>query len=167
MSEGTIQQISVSRAIQAPAEVLFSILADTGNHPAIDGSGMVREARPPVRVTAVGDTFLMEMHNEEMGAYEMDNHVVELVVGSRIVWEPVLAAASREEDRAEIGAEAHHRWGFTLTPDGPDRTIVTELFDCSRSPAWLQKVLKGGERWKAAMEASLENLDALACGHRS
>ena len=34
--------VSVSRRIEAPAERLFALLADSANHPLIDGSGMVR-----------------------------------------------------------------------------------------------------------------------------
>jgi uncharacterized protein YndB with AHSA1/START domain len=164
MSDHTSQSVSVSRTIDAPAETLFAILAHTGNHPRIDGSGMVREALPDARISRVGDSFLMAMHNDEMGAYEMRNRVVEYQEGARIVWEPVLAAATREEDKAEIGDEAHHRWGFVLTPEGPNRTVVTEIFDCASSPAWLQDAVKGGERWVDAMTATLEKLDALAAG---
>ncbi len=29
------------------------------------------------------------------------------------------------------GALGGQRWSFELTPDGPDATIVTEIFDCS------------------------------------
>jgi uncharacterized protein YndB with AHSA1/START domain len=164
MSDVTAQSVSVSRAIDAPAETLFTILAQTGNHPTIDGSGMVRSALPAVRIAGVGEDFLMAMHNEEMGDYQMRNRVVEYEEGVRLTWEPVLAAASREEDKAEIGDEAHHRWGFTLAPDGPGRTVVTETFDCTRSPQWLQKAVKGGARWVDSMTATLENLDGLAAG---
>ncbi len=34
--------VSVSRRIEASAEQLFVLLADSANHPLIDGSGMVR-----------------------------------------------------------------------------------------------------------------------------
>lgn len=164
MSDEQPHAVAVSRAIDAPAESLFAILADTRNHPAIDGSGMVREARPGTRLTGVGDTFRMAMHNSEMGCYEMQNHVVEFDEGARIAWEPVLAAASRPEDQGDVGASAHHRWGFTLTPQGPGRTVVTETFDCSSSPEWLQRAVKGGQRWVGAMEGTLEKLQALASG---
>jgi hypothetical protein len=42
-----------------------------------------------------------------------------------------------------------------------DRTRVTEFFDCSRSPDWLQNAVKGGERWRPDIGASLENLEGL------
>lgn len=165
MSDRNTHSISVSRTIDAPAATLFSILVRTGNHPVIDGSGMVREALPDARIGAVGDEFLMSMYNDEMGDYQMRNRVVEYTEGTRITWEPVLAAASREEDKAEIGHSAHQRWGFVLVPEGPNRTVVTETFDCSDSPAWLQNAVKGGERWVGAMTATLEKLEKLASDH--
>lgn len=51
-----------------------------------------------------------------------------------------------------------HRWSFSLEPIGSGATVVTETYDCSRAPDWLQKAVKGGTRWQASMEASLENI---------
>jgi uncharacterized protein YndB with AHSA1/START domain len=162
--EQTCDAISVSRTIDAPATTLFEILVHSANHPLIDGSGMVRAAREDVLLSSVGDVFTMAMHNDEMGNYEMENHVVEYEPDRHIVWEPVLAAASRPQDVAEIGDRAHHQWGFELTPTGPGRTVVTETFDCSRSPEWLRTAVKGGEVWRESMNASLEKLEVLALG---
>src|SRR5579859_5741026 len=115
MADGVV---SVSRRIDAPAAVLFALLADTANHPALDGAGMLRAASPAVVLTAVGDVFRVKMHNDWMGDYEIANQVVEFEPGLRIAWEPVLVAASRPEDQAGIGGKAHHRWSYELRPDG-------------------------------------------------
>jgi hypothetical protein len=48
--------VSVSRRIEAAPEVLFALLADSGNHPLIDGSGMVRV--PPRRSGCLGPATL-------------------------------------------------------------------------------------------------------------
>ena len=157
-------RVSVSRTIEAPAATLFEILVHSANHPLIDGSGMLRAAPFDVVLSSVGDVFTVEMHNDEMGNYEMENHVVAYEAERRIVWEPVLSGASRAEDVAEIGTRAHVQWGFELTPAGPRMTVVTESFDCSRSPEWLRKAVKGGERWLESMSVTLEKLDALASG---
>jgi len=61
--------VSVSRHIEAPAERLFALLADSGNHPLIDGSGMVREPAPAVRLSGTGVAFVMNMHHDERGDY--------------------------------------------------------------------------------------------------
>jgi Polyketide cyclase / dehydrase and lipid transport len=162
MTDQPCRPVSVSRTINAPAEQLFSILTHTANHPTIDGSGMVRDPLPDVEVRGIGDVFVMNMYNDNLGKYEMRNHVVEYEDGRRLVWEPVLAASSHPE--AEIGVSARYRWGFDLTPDGPERTIVTETFDCTDSPDWLKEATKGGDTWIDAMTTTLEKLEALTIG---
>jgi uncharacterized protein YndB with AHSA1/START domain len=157
------EPVSVSRRINAPAAVVFAILADPANHPRIDGSHMVQEATGDGAVTAAGAAFGMRMHNNEMGDYEMLNYVVEYEPDSRIGWEPVLAKAGRPEDEPGVGDRTGHRWSYLLTPDG-QATIVTESYDCSQAPDWLRRAVRDGERWRNSMTRTLENLDALATG---
>ena len=161
MTDGTCQHVSVSRTIEVPAEQLFDFLAHPANHPLVDGSGMLRQGSREV-ITGVGDVFTMTMHNDEMGDYEMANHVVEYEPGRRIGWEPVLKAASRPEDQADIGDRSEHRWSYEFTPLGPTSTLVTETYDCSRAPDWLRKAVKGGARWVDSMTTTLERLDTLS-----
>ena len=117
MTGDTGQLVSVSRRIEVPAEKLFDFLAHPANHPLIDGSGMLREGSGGV-ISGAGQVFTMTMHNDEMGDYEIFNHVIECEPNRRIGWEPVLKAASRPEDQADIGDRSHHRWSFELTPTG-------------------------------------------------
>lgn len=163
MTDDTGQPVSVSRRIEAPAEKLFDFLARPANHPLIDGSGMLRESSGGV-IGGVGDVFTMTMHNDEMGDYEIANHVVEYEPGRRIGWEPVLKAASRPEDQAGIGDRIDYRWSYELTPLDPASTLVTESYDCSRAPEWLRTAVKGGTRWTGTMTATLARLDALTRG---
>jgi len=166
MTAGGTQPVSVSRRIEAPAEELFDVLADPAGHPGIDGSGMLQRADGNSVISGVGDTFRVSMRNAEMGDYEITNHVVEFQRNRRIGWEPVLSAASRAEDAADIGHRNGYQWIYELTPDGPDATIVTETYDCTRAPEWLRKAVRGGDRWVASMTATLENLDQ-QCAQRS
>jgi uncharacterized protein YndB with AHSA1/START domain len=162
MSEPAASLVSVSRRIPAPAAAIFAVLADPTRHAAIDGSGMLRSAVEHQPVSKVGDVFAINMHNDDMGDYEMSNHVVEFEPGRRIAWEPVMTKASRPEDESSVRDPALHRWGFELAPvDGGQATVVTETFDCTRSPEWLLKVLDGGRRWEGAMTTTLEKLDAI------
>jgi uncharacterized protein YndB with AHSA1/START domain len=161
MTSITGQPVSVSRTIEVPAETLFDLVAHPANHPLIDGSGMLREASAGV-ISGVGDVFEMKMHNAEMGDYEMANYVVEYEPGRRIGWEPVLKAASRPEDQADIGGRSEHRWSFEFTPLNTSSTLVTETYDCSRAPDWLRKAVKGGARWIDSMTVTLERLDDLS-----
>jgi hypothetical protein len=96
-----------------------------------------------------------------MGEYSIDNQVVEFDQDRRIAWEPVLSAASREEDKAYIGQGLRHQWGYELESVAPDVTLVTEFFDCSRSPEDFQNVLKGGSVWTEAIASSLDKIRQL------
>lgn len=87
--------VSVTKEIPFPAEVVFSLLAHPTTHVEIDGSGMLRSATSSGQISGIGDTFTVRMHNEEMGDYEMINHVVAYEAGRRIAWEPVLLHAGR------------------------------------------------------------------------
>ncbi len=152
--------VSVSRRIEVPAEELFALLAYSATHPLIDGSGMVRKPAPGVTVSGVGDAFLMNMHHDRFGDYQMRNEVVEYDPGRRLVWEPVrVADPGGEEDVPESG---RYRWGFEFAPDGAGSTMVTESFDCTRSEADLREAVKEGEGWRDAMTASLVKLELLA-----
>ena len=54
-----------------------------------------------------------------------------------------------------------HRWSYRLTPDGPDATIVTEIYDCSAAPEHERLQMDNGAVWAEDMAASLERLDAI------
>ncbi len=153
--------VSVSRRIEVPAERLFALLADPATHPLIDGSGMVREPVAAVTLSGTGDTFRMNMHHDEWGDYQMHNEVVEYQAGQLLVWQPARVEVSGPEQQ-EVIRSAWYRWGFEFAPDGPDATIVTETFDCSRSPEQLRDAVREGEGWRDAMTASLAKLELLA-----
>lgn len=153
--------VSVSRHIGVSAQRLFALLADPGNHPLIDGSGMVREPVAAVTLSGTGDAFRMNMHHDEWGDYQMHNEVVEYQDGQLLVWQPARVEASGPEQQ-EVIRSAWYRWGFEFVPDGPDATMVTETFDCSRSPEELRNAVREGEGWRDAMTASLVKLELLA-----
>ena len=169
MTGDEYQPITVSRRIGAPAGEIFQILADPRNHLALDGSGMLREVASGMVIRGVGDVFVMRMYFTELGDYHMINHVVEFEPGRRIGWEP---EAGRGHPNAEPGAERPARWGqrwsFELTPEGPDATVVTEIFDCSQVPEDQRVDIGYGNIWVESMAATLERLDALCarCGNQ-
>jgi uncharacterized protein YndB with AHSA1/START domain len=154
--------VSVSRDIDAPAHQLFSFLARPADHPTIDGSGMLRGTDDRTVLCGVGDVFEMKMCNDVLGDYVTENHVVEFEPDRRIAWEPVLKATDKPEHQSRIGDRAHLRWGWELTARPSGGTRVTEFYDLSAAPEWLHEATKGGEHWRPAMEASLENLANLA-----
>jgi hypothetical protein len=162
MAMGEPTSISVSRRIRAPAEEIFQVLADPDRHRELDGSGMLRGVASQVLIHGVGDVFVMNMFFDELGEYQMINHVVEYDVNRRIGWEP---EAGRGHPNAEPGAERLPRWGqrwsFALVPDGTDATLVMETFDCSRVPEQQRVDIDNGKIWVDAMEQTLERLDRM------
>ena len=57
-----VKPLEVSRRIEAPAAVVFAILASPQRHKDFDGSGLLRGVVVDRRISGVGDTFTMKMH---------------------------------------------------------------------------------------------------------
>ena len=155
------EAVSVSRRVAAPAAAIFAVLADPRRHRELDGSGMVRGAVSGGIVSGVGDVFVMAMHFAALGDYEMDNHVVEFEPDRRIAWEPAPGRGHPGWTPDRPQARWGHRWIFELVPDGPEATVVTETYDCSRAPVEARASVDGGRTWVASMEATLARLDAV------
>ncbi len=150
-------RVSVSRRIGADAGTIFAIVADPAKHTEIDGSEMLRGALSDTAVAGVGDVFVLKMYLERLGGdYEMANEVVEYEKDRRIVWEP------RRHDVDEPAGG--HLWGYELTPDGEDATVVTEVFDCARWPEEDKPFIDYGRNWIEAMTKTLDRLDQMATG---
>jgi hypothetical protein len=163
---GEPKRVEVSRRIEATAAAIFKVLADPQRHPDFDGSDMLRGAVVGRPISKVGDTFTMKMHR--LGDdYLMINYVVEFEADRRIFWTPAPGDPSRAEndDPAKVGIPAGYRWGYILTPDGDDATIVTEVLDLGPLPddllddegAWIN----GHHSVIASMEASLAKLETV------
>lgn len=149
--------VQVSRRIEAPAGDIFRILADPGQHAGLDGSGILRGGVADTVVSGVGDVFVMRMHNERYGDYEMNNRVVAYEPDRRIGWEP--KPGRGHPDALVPGAAWGHRWVFDLLPDGTAATVVTEIFDGSRMPADKQAEVHSGRAWwQTQMLSTLERL---------
>ncbi len=164
MTSGECKPVTVSRRIGAPADGIFQILADPRRHPDFDGSGMLRGAVSTAVVSGVGDVFVMKMYFSELGDYEMNNHVVEYEPNRRIGWEPEAGRGHPDADpQSPAPARWGQRWTFELTPDGPDATIVTEIYDCSGAPEDERADIDNGNIWVESMTKTLERLDEV-CG---
>jgi hypothetical protein len=145
----------VSRRIEADAPTIFAIVADPNRHTEIDGSEMLRGAHIGSAVSGVGDVFVLNMYLERLGGdYQMANEVVEYEQDRKIVWEP----RRHDADSPTPG----HLWGYELTPDGENATVVTEIFDCTRWPEEDKPFIDYGRTWVEAMTKTLERLDEVA-----
>ena len=98
----------------------------------------------------------------------MLNYVVEFEPDRRIFWEPAPGDPSRAEgnDPSKVGIPAGYRWGYILTPDGADATVITEVFDYGPLP---EDLLSDGGSWingtnsvLDSMSASLERLEKIS-----
>lgn len=162
MADDEYQPVAVSRRISAPAHEIFRVLADPARHLEMDGSGSLRGAVSTAMISGVGDVFVMKMYFPHLGDYQMNNHVVEFEQDRRIGWEP--AAGQGHPGAAPDSLEQSrwgHRWSYQLTPDGPDSTVVTEIYDCSRAPEQARADMDNGNVWAESMARTLERLDAL------
>jgi hypothetical protein len=154
-------RVSVYRRIAAPAAEIFRVLAAPVNHPALDGSGMLRGARDEPVLAAVGDTFTTAMYLPGLGDYLMLNRVIAFDQDRRIAWEPTPgdAVASRNAG-LPIGASQGYSWGYQLQPDG-GTTIVTEIFDCTEAGQAIRDAVHDGQDWVEAMHQTLGRLAGL------
>ena len=153
--------VEVSRRIEAPAAAIFEILANPQRHMDFDGSGMLRGAVLDRSISEVGDTFTMKMHR--LGDdYLMINYVVEFEPDRRIFWEPAPGDPSRAEgdDPSKVGIPAGYRWGYVLTPDGDNATVVTEVFDYGPLEEIRQSLLSDGGAWINGANPVLESMTA-------
>jgi hypothetical protein len=160
------RQVEVSRRIGAPSALIFEILANPQRHMDFDGSDMLRGAVFNRPISDVGDTFTMKMHR--LGRdYLMINYVVEFEPDRRIFWEPAPGdIPTAGGNPSKVGIPAGYRWGYILTPDGDDSTVVTEVFDCGPPGHTL---LRDGGEWingtttvLESMAASLERLEEIS-----
>jgi len=153
--------VEVSRRIEASAARIFEILVSPQRHIEFDGSGMLRGAVFDRPISGVGDAFPMKM-NRENRDYLMLNHVVEFEQDRRVFWEPApgdLLPAGGEP--SAVGIPAGYRWGFILTPDGDDATVVTEVFDYGSAPLEIRQAVREGGEWIEAITVSLERLEKI------
>lgn len=131
----TSETLSATTTIQAPAEAIFSVLADPARHVAIDGTGWVSKSLDPQPLTAPGQIFRMAMYNARHpdGNYEMANRITVLDPPHAICWEPGHDAG---DGNLRFGGWT---WRYDLTPVGPSETEVTLCYDWSAVPDFLRQ----------------------------
>ena len=86
----TEERISATFTVKAPAETVFDVLADPSTHPAIDGTGWVREPVDAKRLTETGQIFRVAMYHDSHPNkdYEMTNRVEVFDRPRAIAWQP-------------------------------------------------------------------------------
>jgi len=131
------ETLSVARTIDAPAEAIFTVLADPAKHAAIDGTGWVREPLDSQHLTEAGQLFRMAMYNDNVpgGHYRMVNRVQVFDPPRAISWEP--GTETGDGKLRFVG----HIWRYDLAPAGPSSTEVTLSYEWSAVPDSLRQRL--------------------------
>ena len=153
----SLDRVSATRRIAAPASRLFRIVATPSGQVAIDGSGMLEGAPDDRLLTAVGETFEMAMDREPLGdipnltKYQVRNTVTRITPDRLIEWTVGFG------DHPPFG----HVYGWVLDPVSESDTDVTNYCDWSGAA----EEMRSGVSWPvvpvAMLEQSVENLDRL------
>jgi hypothetical protein len=152
------EQLSSTITIDATPDAVFGVLADPTTHQAIDGTGWVRDAQDPNRLTKNGQTFKMAMYHEghPNKDYEIVNQVVILDAPKAIAWKPGYEAD--ETGRLEFGGWL---WRYDLVPVGSSQTAVTLTYDWSGATAAARQNFQFPIFGVDHLEHSLEHLARL------
>lgn len=151
----TAEQYVRSRTIAAPPEQIFGVLSDPAQHPHTEPTDWVRAAldSDPERLTAVGQTFGIEMFHEAAGGrYEIQNKVSAFEPNRTIAWIP-------GQGEGDQWGAAGWWWRYDLAPvDGG--TEVTMTYDWSDVPEPVRADFGGMPVIPVAfIDTSLETLD--------
>ncbi|MDT7708213.1 MAG: hypothetical protein QOG20_3820 [Pseudonocardiales bacterium] len=105
----TSRKLQASKVIEAPADVIFALLADPNRHQELDDAGMIRGVAgdaPPIK--GIGQIFAMNMNQAAMGDYRMINTVTAYVPDARIGWAPALdPSCDLAEKLGDMDASGH------------------------------------------------------------
>ena len=153
------ERVSATRRIAASASTLYAIVSDPNGHIAIDGSGML-EAAPDARaLTAVGDTFVIDMDRTPLGdipglvKYKVQNTVTAIEPDRLFEW------TIGGVDQPPLG----HVYGWQLTPVSENETDVTNYCDWTNITDELRA---RGREWPIVpvhmLERSVEKLSQVA-----
>jgi hypothetical protein len=131
--------------INAPAKKIFDFISMPGNHPLMDGSGMVKNKLSGPERLYLGAKFGMRMR---LGIpYVIKNQVIEYQDNKSIAWQHLL----------------HNVWRYELQEIDPNTTLVIESWDGrkARSKWW---VSDAGKWVPTAMAKTLVKLKELIQG---
>lgn len=152
----------VNAVIDAPAAVVFAVLADPTTHKDIDGTGWVRDPLDPQPLTAVGQVFRVAMFHDQHPDknYEMANQVTVLDPDRAIGWAPGGLAG---DGGVELGGWT---WRYDLEPIGSEQTRVVLTYDWSNATQEIRQNIVFPPFGVSHLDNSLANLAKLAVASR-
>ena len=122
----------VTGVVAAPPELVFAVLADPARHTEIDGAGMLRGiASSSGPVTGAGDSWVMNMNQENLGDYQMRSEVIAFEPNQRIAWAPALHPPDALAHLVgDIDFKGYH-YAWELAPAADGGTEITHTYDWS------------------------------------
>jgi hypothetical protein len=151
-------RVTTTRRIAAPAHVIFLLVSDPARHVDIDGSGMLQAAPDARPLTAVGQTFDIDMDRRPLGdipnmaEYKVRCTVTELIPDRLIEW------TVRNVEKPASG----HVWGWKIEPLTDGECRVSHYCDWTN----ISDELRASFRWPVVpvdrLRRSVENLDRIA-----
>ncbi len=132
--------------IDAPAQVIFDLIANPAAHQRFDGSGTVKKAISGPERLYLGARFGMAMKIKV--PYRIKNTVVAFEENKKITWCHLMKWT----------------WCYELQAITPNQTVVTESFDASEIPSfakwWLKKTgaMDHNPRWMAKSLVKLKSI---------
>jgi uncharacterized protein YndB with AHSA1/START domain len=132
--------------VNAPAQVIFELLANPAAHQRFDGSGTVKKAISGPERLYLGARFGMAMKIKV--PYRIKNTVVAFEENKKITWCHLMK----------------WRWSYELEVVTANQTVVTESFDASEIPSfakwWLKKTgaMDHNPRWMAKSLVKLKTI---------
>jgi uncharacterized protein YndB with AHSA1/START domain len=155
------ERVSVTRRIAAPAAAIYAIVSDPAGHVRIDGSGMLEAAADAKPLTAVGETFDIDMDRTPLNdipglvKYSVRNTVTKIEPGHLVEW------TIGGIDQPPLG----HVYGWQLDPVSDTETDVTNYCDWTDI---VQALRDAGRTWPIVpvemLEESVAKLDRLVTG---
>jgi uncharacterized protein YndB with AHSA1/START domain len=120
----------VTGTVDAPPERVFAVLSDPAHHTGIDGAGMLRGiASSSGPVTGVGDAWVMNMNQPNLGDYQMRSEVIAFEPGRRIAWAPAIHPPDALSHLVgDIDFRGYH-YGWELAPSADGGTEITHTYD--------------------------------------
>lgn len=151
-------RVRATRRIAAQAHTIFLLVSDPTRHVDIDGSGMLQAAPDARPLTAVGQTFDMDMDRRPLGdipnmaEYKVRCTVTQLIPDRLIEW--TVTAVGKPP--------AGHVYGWQIEPLTDGECLVSNYCDWTN----IGDELRAKFSWPVVpvdrLENSVENLDRLA-----
>lgn len=126
------KKLQVSGTIAAPPAAVFALLSDPARHTELDGAGMLTGLDSgPSPVSKVGDAFVMNMHQDGLGDYQMRSEVTAYEADRAIAWAPAIHPAGALKHLIGDVDPSGHVYGWELAPTSDGGTDVTHTYDWS------------------------------------